>query len=51
LAREFNNFYEKERVVVEDEKITSARLALIEATLIVFQNIFTIIGISLPEKM
>jgi len=51
LAREFNNFYEKERVVVEDEKITSARLALIEATLIVFKNIFSILGIFLPKKM
>lgn len=51
LAREFNNFYEKERVVVEDEKITSARLALISATLSIFKNIFKIIGISLPEKM
>ncbi|MFA5386622.1 MAG: arginine--tRNA ligase [Candidatus Paceibacterota bacterium] len=51
LAREFNNFYEKEKVSVEDEKLASARLALIQATLTVFKNIFTILGISLPEKM
>ncbi len=51
LAKEFHNFYEKERVVMEDKSITSARLALISATLTVFKNIFKIIGISLPEKM
>jgi len=51
LAKKFHNFYEKEKVITENQKTTSARLILIKSTLIVFQNIFSILGISLPKKM
>ncbi len=51
LAREFHNFYEKERVITEDKKLTSARLALIMATKIVLANSLDIMGIDAPEKM
>jgi len=51
LAKKFHNFYEKEQVITENQKTTSARLILIKSTLIVFQNIFSILGISLPKKM
>jgi len=51
LARVFHGFYEKERVVGEEENIMKARIALISATIIVFKNIFSILGISLPKKM
>ena len=51
LAREFHNFYEKEKVVGEEKNLASARLALITATLIIFKNIFSLLGISLPRKM
>lgn len=51
LAREFHNFYEKERVIGEEKEVVSARLCLIQATLIVFKNLFSLLGISLPRKM
>ncbi len=51
LAKEFHNFYEKERIVTDNKELTSARLALINAVLIIFKNTFSILGISLPEKM
>ncbi len=51
LARSFHNFYEKERVLGEEKGLASARLSLIQATLIVFKNIFKILGITLPKKM
>ena len=51
LAREFHNFYEKERVITEDEKLTSARLALVAATKIVLANILNLMGIKAPDRM
>lgn len=51
LAREFHNFYEKERVITEDKKLTSARLALIAATKIILANTLNLMGIDTPEKM
>jgi arginyl-tRNA synthetase len=51
LARAFHNFYEKERVVGEEDAVFRGRAALIEATKIVFENLFGIIGISAPESM
>ena len=51
LAREFHNFYEKERVITEDKKLTSARLALITATKIVLANTLNLMGIKTPDKM
>lgn len=51
LASEFHNFYEKERIIGEEENLALARLALIQSVYIVFQNLFKILGISLPKKM
>ncbi len=51
LARAFHNFYEKEHVMGEEEKIFRARLFLIEGTKTVFENLFRIIGITAPENM
>ncbi|MDO8676371.1 MAG: arginine--tRNA ligase [Candidatus Azambacteria bacterium] len=51
LAREFHNFYEKERVITEDKKLTSARLALVMATKIVLGNVLNLMGIKAPDKM
>lgn len=51
LAAVFHNFYEKERVVAENRNLTFARLALVKAGQIVFQNLFSLLGISLPKKM
>ena len=51
LSREFNNFYEKEKIIGEKQDLTAARLELIKATRIVFKDLFGLLGISLPEKM
>ncbi len=51
LAREFHNFYEKERVITEDKKLTFARLALVMATKIVLASALNLMGIKAPDKM
>ena len=51
LAREFHNFYEKHRVITEDKKLASARLALVTATKIVLTNALNLMGIKAPDKM
>jgi len=51
LARQFHNFYEKERIIGEEKNLMLARLILISATLTVFKNIFKLLGIGLPKKM
>lgn len=51
LARAFQVFYEHERVAGEEEKKAQARMALVEATIQVFENLFRVLGISAPEKM
>jgi len=51
LAREFHNFYEKERVITEDKNLTSARLGLVTATKIVLANALNLMGIKAPDKM
>jgi len=51
LAREFHNFYEKERVITEDKKLTSARLTLIMAAKIILANTLNLMGIDNPDKM
>src|SRR3989344_5765930 len=51
LAREFHNFYEKERVITEDKNLTSARLVLVTATKIVLANTLNLMGIKSTDKM
>ena len=51
LATRFHNFYEKCRVISEDENLTSARIELIKATQIVLKKTLDLMGISAPEKM
>lgn len=51
LAKQFHNFYEKERIVGAENNLAAVRLALIQATFIVFKNIFSLLGVSLPKKM
>ena len=51
LAREFHNFYEKERVITEDKKLTFTRLALVMASKIVLANTLNLMGIKAPDKM
>ncbi len=51
LARAFHTFYEKEHVVGEAPALAAARLALVKGSIIVFENLFRILGISAPSKM
>ena len=51
LARSFHNFYEKERVIDAEPETAQARLALVSATKIALENLFSILGISKPKKM
>lgn len=51
LARVFHTFYERERVVGAPAPQAAARLALVRGSIIVFENLFRILGISTPQKM
>ncbi|MEK9194662.1 MAG: DALR anticodon-binding domain-containing protein, partial [Patescibacteria group bacterium] len=52
LARAFHNFYEKERIIGEENKnLAKARLLLVSATETVLKNLFGILGISAPKRM
>ena len=49
LAADFHSFYNAERVLVDDEKLRNARLALLVATRQVLRNGLEILGVSAPE--
>jgi len=51
LAKEFHHYYERHRVVMQDVKLRSARLFLIDAVRIVLNNGLRLLAISAPEKM
>jgi arginyl-tRNA synthetase len=51
LAGAFHRFYDKYKVIQEDQKLSSQRLALVMAAKIVFANGLILLGISVPEKM
>jgi len=51
LASEFHKFYEKNKVLVDDENIKFARLNLLTATKIVLNCAFNILGIKPFKKM
>jgi len=51
LVRNFHKFYEQCRVISDDQSLTQARLALIEAARIALKNTLDLMGISAPEKM
>jgi arginyl-tRNA synthetase len=51
LAGEFHSFYNADRVLVDEEHIRLARLALLLATKQVIANGLAILGVSAPNKM
>ncbi len=51
LATTFHDFYEKCRVISDDKELSQARLALVNATKIVLENVLGVMGISAPERM
>ncbi len=51
LASQFHSYYKAERVMTEDDALTHARLALLEAVQVVLQNVLRLVGVSAPERM
>jgi len=51
LAGEFHSYYNAERILVEDEALREARLALCAAARQVLANGLSLLGVSAPEKM
>ena len=51
LASAFSAFYRDCKVLTEDEALSAARLALVDATRIVLVNALDLLGIAAPESM
>jgi arginyl-tRNA synthetase len=51
LAGEFHSYYNAERILVAEEEVRLARLALILAVRQVLQNGLALLGVSAPNKM
>jgi arginyl-tRNA synthetase len=51
LAASYHSYYDAERILVDDEKVKLARLALVAATAQVLHNGLAVLGVSAPEKM
>jgi arginyl-tRNA synthetase len=51
LAGELHSYYNAERVLVDDESLKMARLALLHATRQVLRNGLALIGVSAPSRM
>ena len=51
LAGEFHSYYNAERILVDDEALRSARLALCAAVRQTLANGLSLLGVSAPEKM
>lgn len=51
LAASYHSYYDAERILVDDEAIRTARLALVAATARVLHNGLAVLGVSAPERM
>lgn len=51
LAASYHSYYDAERILVEDERVKRARLALVAATARVLHNGLAVLGVSAPRKM
>lgn len=51
LAACYHSYYDAERILVDDEVVKLARLALVAATAQVLQNGLSVLGVSAPQKM
>ena len=51
LAACYHSYYDAERILVEDEELRLARLALVAATRQVLHNGLQMLGVSAPAKM
>jgi arginyl-tRNA synthetase len=51
LAASYHSYYDAERILVDDENVKRARLALVAATARVLQNGLAVLGVSAPTRM
>ena len=51
LAAAYHSYYDAERILVDDERLRNARLALVAATAQVLHNGLAVLGVSAPRKM
>ena len=51
LASLYHSYYDAERILVEDQAVRTARLALVAATAQVLHNGLKVLGVSAPTKM
>ena len=51
LASSYHSYYDAERILVDDEAVKQARLALVAATAQVLHNGLAVLGVSAPQKM
>jgi arginyl-tRNA synthetase len=51
LASVFHSYYNKHRVISDDEELSRARLFLAKSIGIVLKNALTLLGVTAPEKM
>ncbi|SEB21141.1 arginine--tRNA ligase [Variovorax sp. YR216] len=51
LAASYHSYYDAERILVDEEPVKRARLALVAATAQVLHNGLAVLGVSAPQKM
>ena len=51
LAASYHSYYDAERILVDDECVKTARLALVAATAQVLHNGLAVLGVSAPRRM
>jgi arginyl-tRNA synthetase len=51
LAAAYHSYYDAERILVDDERVRLARLALVAATAQVLHNGLAVLGVSAPARM
>ena len=51
LAASYHSYYDAERILVDDEAVKKARLALVKATAQVLHNGLAVLGVGAPQKM
>jgi len=51
LAASYHSYYDAERILVDDETLKLARLALVRATAQVLHNGLAVLGVGAPQKM
>ncbi len=47
----FNRFYQKQRIITEDQRLTAARMLLVKAAQVTVKSGLSLLGIKAPERM